>query len=30
VLDAFRAELHDFPFARACLDLGHDALVGRG
>ena len=30
VLDAFRAELHDFPFALACLDLGHDALVGHG
>jgi hypothetical protein len=30
VLDAFRVELHDFPFARTCLDLGHDALVAGG
>ena len=29
VLEAFRAELHDFPFALTCLDLGRDALVGR-
>ena len=29
VLDAFRAELHDFPFALACLDAGHEALPGR-
>ena len=26
VLDAFRAELHDFPFAAACLDAGHEVL----
>jgi methanogenic corrinoid protein MtbC1 len=29
VLDAFRAELHDFPFAQACLDAGHEVLAGR-
>ena len=26
VLDAFRAELHDFPFAAVCLDGGHEVL----
>jgi hypothetical protein len=26
VLDAFRAELHDLPFALGCLDAGHAAL----
>ncbi len=29
VLDAFRAELHDFPFALGCLDDGH-AVLDRG
>jgi hypothetical protein len=27
VLDAFRSELHDFPFAQACLAEGHALLV---
>jgi hypothetical protein len=26
VLDAFRAELYDFPLAAACLDAGHEVL----
>jgi len=29
VLEAFRTELHDFPFALACLDAGHEVLAGR-
>jgi methanogenic corrinoid protein MtbC1 len=28
VLEAFRTELHDFPFALACLDAGHEMLAG--
>jgi methanogenic corrinoid protein MtbC1 len=28
VLEAFRAELHDFPSALACLDAGHEVLAG--
>jgi methanogenic corrinoid protein MtbC1 len=30
VLDAFRAELHDFPFALGCLDDGHAVLDRAG
>ena len=29
VLDAFGAELHDFPFAQACLDAGREAVAAR-
>jgi len=29
VLDAFRPELHDFPFAQACLDAGREVLAAR-
>ena len=29
VLDAFRAELHDFPFAQACLDAGREVVAVR-
>lgn len=30
VLDAFRTELHDFPFALSCLDAGHHVLAVSG
>jgi hypothetical protein len=30
VLDAFRPELHDLPFALGCLDVGHAALERAG
>jgi methanogenic corrinoid protein MtbC1 len=29
VLDAFRGELHDFPFAQSCLDEGRAMLIDR-
>jgi hypothetical protein len=30
VLDAFRYELHDFPFAQSCLEAGRALLAGGG